>query len=98
MPKTIYISGPISGLDADYVEKRFTDAKNYLNVVGLNPVSPLENGLPNTASYEEHMAKDIELLSGCSSIFMLDGWHKSKGCRVEFAHAIANKKTIIFEQ
>ena len=98
MPKTIYISGPISGLDADYVEKRFSDAKNALIVAGMTPVSPLENGLPKTASYEAHMAKDIEMLSGCSSIYMLDGWEKSNGCRIEMAHAIANKKTIIFEQ
>ena len=98
MPKTIYISGPISGLDADYVEKRFADAKNRLTVAGLKPVSPLENGLPKTASYEAHMAKDIEMLSGCSSIYMLDGWQKSNGCKIEFAHAVANKIAIIFEQ
>ena len=98
MPKTIYISGPISGLDADYVEKRFSDAKNYLLGIGFKPVSPLENGLPKNAPYEAHMAKDIELLSECSSVYMLDGWGKSNGCKIEFAHAVANKKTIIFEQ
>ena len=98
MPQKIYISGPISGLDKEYVEKRFSDAKNYLTGVGLHPISPLENGLPETASYEAHMAKDIEMLSGCSSIYMLDGWQKSNGCKVEFAHAVANKITIIFEQ
>jgi hypothetical protein len=98
MPLKVYISGPISGLDKDYVDKRFSDAKNALIVAGMTPVSPLENGLPETASYEAHMAKDIEMLSDCSSIYMLDGWEKSKGCRIEMAHAIANKKTIIFEQ
>jgi hypothetical protein len=98
MPQKVYISGPISGLDKDYVEKRFSDAKNALIVAGMTPVSPLENGLPETASYDQHMARDIEMLSECQAIYMLDGWRKSNGCRLEMAHAIDHKKTIIFEE
>lgn len=98
MVRKIYISGPISGHNPDIVKARFDSVKKILEKNSFEPVSPLENGLPDTATYDEHMLRDLEMLSECSAIYMLKGWEKSKGCKIEFAHAVANKISIIFEQ
>lgn len=98
MPIKIYLSGPISGHDKRLTEIRFNKAKEHFADTRFEPVSPLENGLPTSATYEEHMLRDIELLDGCQAIYMMNGWKKSNGCQIEFQHAIIHKKTIMFEQ
>ena len=98
MPKKVYISGPISGLEISVVRQRFDTAKKTLIEAGFTPVSPLENGLPLCASYAEHMARDIEMLSECQAVYMLKDWEKSNGCKVEIGVAIKQKKYIAFEQ
>lgn len=98
MARKIYISGPISGHNPDIVRVRFATAMKVFENGPFEPLSPLENGLPDTATYDEHMLRDLEMLSECSAIYMLKGWEKSKGCKIEFAHAVANKISIIFEQ
>ncbi len=47
------------------------------------PVNPLKNGLPNIATWDQHMVRDIELLLTCDSICLLPDWQQSKGARIE---------------
>lgn len=98
MARKIYISGPISGHNPDIVKARFDSVKKIFENGPFEPVSPLENGLPDTATWEEHMMQDLSLLSDCDIIYMMKGWQKSKGCQMEFNHAIVNKINIIFER
>ncbi len=97
MKNKIYISGPITGLPPKEVEQTFGRVAAKLNKLGWEAVSPLNNGLPAEASYNEHMLRDLEMLAECRAIFMLKGWENSKGARIEFAEAVARKKTIMFE-
>lgn len=97
MKNKIYISGPITGLPHKEVEQVFGRVADKLNRLGWEAVSPLNNGLPAEASYNEHMLRDLEMLAECRAIFMLKGWENSKGARIEFAEAVARKKTIMFE-
>lgn len=94
----VYISGPITGLDPTLCRQRFETAKNELKRRGYVPVSPLDNGLPDEAPYDEHMRRDLEMLSECDMIYMLNGWERSKGCRIEFNTAATDRKPIIFER
>ena len=94
----IYISGPITGIEPELCRARFAAAKKELHQRGMEPVSPLENGLPDDAPYDEHMKRDLEMLANCEIIYMLNGWERSKGCRIEFNTAIAAKKPILFEK
>lgn len=94
----VYISGPITGIDPEVCRARFEAAEQQLLARGYMPVNPLKNGLPDTATYDEHMTRDLEMLAECSIIYMLDGWEKSKGCRIEFSTAIAAKQPILFEK
>ena len=95
--RKIYISGAITGVDPDVCRSAFEIAEKDLKKQGFVPVNPLNNGLPDTATYDEHMTRDLEMLSECQGIYMLDGWERSKGCKIEFNFAIAHRIPIAFE-
>ena len=84
----VYISGPISGLPYEEVEKAFNDAEIRLKDKGHEVVNPLNNGLPRESTWNEHMRADLKLLLDCDAIYMLDGWTNSKGAEIEYDLAI----------
>ena len=61
----VYISGPITGLLSEEAERLFADAAEQVAARGHEPVNPLLNGLPDTATWSEHMRADIRLLLDC---------------------------------
>lgn len=93
----VYISGKITGLPITEAEERFKDAEELITALNLTPVNPLKNGLPRHSTWEEHMAKDIELLKQCEAIFMLENWEDSRGAKIEYDFAIGSGKTIMYE-
>ena len=98
MKPKIYVSGAISGHPLDSVRERFAMVKHQMQAQGYEVIIPTENGLPPDAPWERHMAKDINLLMECDIVLMLEGWQKSRGCRIEFNCAVEARKTIIFEK
>lgn len=96
--RKIYLSGPISGHDIDERRKEFKKIQNAFEKEGHEVVNPMENGLPEDATTNQHMKRDIELLLTCDSIYMMKKWTHSAGCITEFhvAHAIGLE--IMFEQ
>lgn len=96
--KRIYISGPITGIDPEVCRSRFATAESNIRAQSFEPVNPLNNGLPETATYDEHIKRDLEMLATCDAVYMLEGWEKSKGCRIEFNVAATNRIPIIFEK
>lgn len=95
--KKIYISGPISGLPLETVYNNFTNAEVNLLEKGYKVVNPFNNGLPTTATWEEHMRADLKLLLDCDAIYMLEGWEKSRGARMEYALAVDLKMDIQYQ-
>lgn len=95
--KKIYISGPISGLPFETVYNNFTNAEVQLLGQGYEVINPLNNGLPTTATWEEHMRADLKLLLDCDAIYMLEGWEKSRGARIEYALAVDLKMDIQYQ-
>lgn len=92
-----YISGKITGLPFEEVKMRFEEAEGLLKNLGFNPVSPLDNGLDDTATWIEHMCADIKLLHECDAIFMLDNWRQSTGAEIEYDFARRLGMPILFE-
>lgn len=82
----IYISGRVSGTSDFY--KRFAEAEEKLLRQGYSPVNPVKNA-PLNKSWEYYMRQDIIKLMCCDSIYMMIGWKKSKGARIE--HDLAKK-------
>lgn len=79
----IYISGPISGIPEDRVREVFAQAEKQIEAFGHEPVNPLNNGLDASATWEEHMARDVYMLLGCDAIYLLKNWGNSQGARIE---------------
>lgn len=94
---TIYISGQVTSLELHEAQRNFESAEGLLSAVGLDPVNPMKNGLPEDACWHEHMIKDIELLFPCDGILMLSNWHNSRGARIEHNIAIQTGKIIMYE-
>lgn len=80
----VYISGPITGLPYEEVEKAFNEAEIRLQEQGYEVVNPLNNGLPTNATWNEHMRVDLKLLLDCDAIYLLKGYQKSKGAMIEY--------------
>lgn len=83
MMKRVYISGPISGRDIAEQKEAFKAVERELAEMGLHPVNPFENGLPDEASWEEQMRKDLTDLMQCDYIYMMRGWEMSRGATLE---------------
>lgn len=82
MTKT-YIAGPMTGID-EYNRPAFNAAAAALRAQGRDVFNPAENGLPDTAAWEEHMRVDIRALMDCDVIHMLPGWCESRGAQIEW--------------
>jgi hypothetical protein len=74
--------------DPGHAEK-FAAAFVALSRAGHNPMSPMDIGralkyrMGREPTWQEYMREDIKALMDCDGIFMLDGWNRSKGARVE---------------
>ena len=78
----IYISGPISGMP-DLNKPAFMAAEEALRAAGFDVVNPVNNGLPDSAEWHEHMRADIKMLMDCDGVAMLEGWMRSRGAKLE---------------
>lgn len=93
--RRVYISGKISGLDYYYVQIKFAACAESLKSIGYEPVTPLKNGLPPSASWKEHMRADIALLKTCDYIYLQRDFMMSRGAMIELFLAIRWGKSII---
>lgn len=80
----IYISGRITG-NKNW-KKQFQQAEDYLLKLGfveiINPLK-LESQVTIKKTYVNYMRNDIKHLINCDDIYMLRGWWRSKGARLE---------------
>ena len=79
----VYISGQITSLTQDKYRKAFNRATIDLGESGHEPVDPSLLGKPEQYSWHYYMKKAIPQLCECDAIYMLRGWEKSKGARLE---------------
>lgn len=89
MKKKTYISGPITGIAYEDAVAAFSAAEKRLNRAGItdvvNPVTlcPQDEG----KRWEDYMSRCLAEIPYCGSIYMLRGWERSRGARVELATA-----------
>lgn len=81
--KKVYISGKISGVDVKEVIRKFHASADKLRRFGFEPVSPLDNGLPFPAAWEDHMGEDIKLLLKSDAIYLQSDYEESEGAQLE---------------
>ena len=101
-PKSIYLSGKITGLSL--IEK-FSEAERILVDVA-KVINPYEIGLPDEHQWisegisekerwERHMDRDLDLLRTCDCIYMLDNWKESTGAIIEIKEAISHNIQVV---
>jgi len=77
---TVYLSGPMTGLPGHNVEA-FHQAKALLESEGFTVLSPADE-LGNL-TYEQFMKRDIAMVLASDAVYVLEGWHNSRGCAIE---------------
>lgn len=94
----IYISGPIT--KNPYYRRDFIDAEamlhgKYRNSEIINPIflTSVKNG-----SWDFYMRVCLKALADCDTIYMLRGWWKSRGARLEWLIAKKLNMRVIFER
>lgn len=95
---TLYLSGPISNDDPAQVQRNlqaFRDAERMLITAGFAVASPLRNGLPENARWEQHMRRDVRMMlaDDIDGIATLHNWGASRGAvwEVRIAEAFGIK-------
>lgn len=96
----IYISGRISGLDPDIVDKKFLNSWRRMMIEGKYiPVESLKiKPLFGIKKWLFYMIADIHQLLKCDAILLQPDWIDSKGSRIEVIVAILTRKQIIIEK
>ena len=100
----IYISGRISG--NKHWKEQFKKAEDYLVYHGyetheiINPLVLEDIVLEKNknASYADFMKTYIRMLMTCNEIFMLQGWRRSKGAKLEHHIAVTLGIKIIYQK
>lgn len=95
-PEKIYIAGPVTGLEPDYVVASFALAEAEIRDSGNTPVNPKRFIKPDE-NWNEAMNICINRLVKCDSIYMLKGWEESDGAMVELFIALVTNKGVYFE-
>lgn len=90
----IYIAGPMSGYPGMNFDN-FNRVAAFLRSKGETVVNPAEINPDLDADWSDCMDADIDALFDCVAIYMLTGWEKSKGARIE--HRIAVNRGIDIE-
>lgn len=91
----VYVSGRIT--DNDEWEAEFNTAREYLGTFGHVGVLPVENGLPFSSSWGDHLKADLSVIDGCDAILMLQNWKLSRGARIEHEYAVGTRKIVFYQ-
>jgi hypothetical protein len=92
--KKIYIAGPMTGLPK-FNKPAFNQKATELNNMGFIVLNPAV--LPDEMTWEEYMMICIPMLSVADSVYMLNGWERSKGASIEHSEALSSGKEIFYE-
>ena len=85
--ETVYVSGPITGVD-NYLEI-FHEASKKLAAQGYIPIDPCTLPHNHGKSHGEYRKEAIRALLDCDYIFMLPGWRQCNDAMCERAVAEA---------
>lgn len=78
----VYISGPMTGLPA-FNYPAFFMAADIVRARGYEPINPADCA-PEGWTWEQYMRRALRMLADADAVWMLPGWQRSKGARLEF--------------
>jgi nucleoside 2-deoxyribosyltransferase len=99
--KLVYVSGPYTAPTDNEINENIQRAEDIAVMLmrnGFDVITPHKN----TAGYqqyefthERYLEQDINILSRCDAIIMMNGWRYSKGACIEMEYAREKKIPII---
>jgi hypothetical protein len=102
----LYIAGPMRGYE-DFNRKEFYRAEAALGSQGIytiiNPckedkaLNLTDSQLSSTDGLRIVMSRDLTDITTCDIIYMLTGWEKSEGARIEHSLATMLNMTIMYQ-
>ena len=92
MKRIAYISGPMSGI-VGYNYKAFNAAAKELRGRGWRVINPVEldaRTKKKALVWEDYLRRDIPEVLKCDKVFVLPGWERSRGAKLEvlIAHSL----------
>jgi hypothetical protein len=96
--KSIYLSGPITGIEG-YNKIEFENYEKHFSSQGYHVINPhkLTEGIDTTSwTWEMFMTIDIPFLLLCAEVVVLPGWQNSKGARLEISNAFFLNKKLFY--
>ena len=81
--RRIYIAGPMTGI-AEHNFPAFFAAEAHLLAQGWEVENPARHGVVEGAQWEDYLRYDIVRMMRCSTIYLLAGWTRSRGARLEY--------------
>lgn len=90
----VQLVGPITGMP-DYNQEAFAKAKALWEGGGHEVTNPLENFGGNKNLYwETYLGLCVKQIADCDAVAVIEGWEKSRGCKLELHVAKALGKEI----
>lgn len=89
----VYVSGPITN-EPDF-KKKFEAKQKELENAGYIVINP--TWINAELSYGEYMRIDFSMIDVADCIYLMNGWHRSKGATLEKNYAEVMNKVIILE-
>lgn len=97
-PKRVYLSFPISGYDEDERKETAMRMEIKLRGAGYDVFNPMGDQWQKGLSTNEYMKIDLKELLDCDAIFLMKGWNRSAGCKLELDNAVAIGIDVYFEE
>jgi len=79
----IYIAGPMTGLP-HFNFPAFATAAIHLRAEGYKVVNPAELSGDTDKPWEHYMRISLKAMLDCNTIYLLEGWRRSRGARIEY--------------
>lgn len=93
----VFISQPMKGLSEKEIKAARRKAIENIKSICGDDVEIIDNYYVGNEKPLFKLGKSIELLSTADIIYICNGWHKARGCKIEYMCASDYGIKIIFE-
>lgn len=87
--KKCYIAGKIGDLPESVFKENFNTAKNEVEALGYEPISPVDLPHVNSKTWCDYMKEDLIALLNCDAVYCLRNWRQSPGATIEVNLALS---------